>query len=177
MSILGIGLSLLGGGGVIGAIIALVPGAAEIAGKAVGGTITFLSGIPWGKIWWVFPIAAALAFGLYKDFKYRAIEKEIPALKQRAADSHAAFLAEKKSFAIEKAGLDRANGLIDDNNRRIAAASTELARETARAAVDEARNAKLARSTDARIAGVRASVNAHPPCVLPDAAKKALDDL
>jgi hypothetical protein len=171
VSILGIGLGILGVGG-IGAAIAFIPGAAAVAGKAASGALSFLSKLPP----WVFAVAAAVLFGLWCLHGKQAAEAKIPALRQAAANSHQAFLLEKRAFATEKASLDRANGLIDASNKRIDAAHIELERERVNAAADEARNAKLARSTDQQIAALTRAAGQHQkPCTLSSEAKMELN--
>lgn len=173
MSLLGLGIGLLGGGGLIGAAIAFIPGAGAVVGRIVAGALAFLSKLPP----WVFAVAAALLFALWCLHGKHVAEAKIPALKQQAANSHAAFLAEKKAFAIEKASLDEARHHIDENNRRILAAAVDLDRAKKDAAAADVRNDKLARSTDARIAALRSAATQHKvPCTLSNEARKELED-
>jgi phosphoglycolate phosphatase-like HAD superfamily hydrolase len=171
--------------GILTALIgAAVPGAglaiavAKFGAKTVFGKIGgAISSIPWAKVWWLIPIALALGFGLYRDFQYRKIERKIPALEQRAANSHTAFLLEKKAFATEKASLDAANRLLDANNKRILAEAADFDQAKRDAAAAQAKNAKLAQSTNARIAELQTAATHHTaPCTLSSAARKALED-
>jgi hypothetical protein len=83
---------------------------------------------------------------------------------------------ERTAHAITKQSLAEANTKIDDNNARINAAAGELAREQAETAANEAHNAKLAQSTDAEIAALRARASQpRKPCTLSDEAKRELE--
>lgn len=90
-----------------------------------------------------------------------------------------AFAQEKHAFETEKVSLVGALVHINANNRTIAAQATDLDRAKHDDAANRAHNAKLAQSTDAEIAAVKASA-ADPhrvPCTLPNEAKKALEGL
>ncbi|HEY1606027.1 MAG TPA: hypothetical protein VGF77_10580 [Allosphingosinicella sp.] len=120
---------------------------------------------------WLAAIGCAL-FGLIQLGEARHARKQ-------AANFESLYHGEQAAHAITKASLSQADGEIADNNRRIDAAHAELTREQAQAAAADARNAKLARSTDAQIAALQAKASDphRPACTLSDEAKKALGDL
>jgi hypothetical protein len=169
----------------LAAVGTLVPGAGiAIAIWKKFGKDEVLGGLKKGASWlFLHPMAlvaiAAVIFGLYERHGRHSAEAKIPALQQRAANSHTAFLLEKKAFATEKASLDTALGHIADNNKRILAQAADLDQAKRDDAANIARNGKLAQSTDARIARLKAiSADVHrAPCTLSDEAKKGLDGL
>jgi hypothetical protein len=176
MSILGPILALVGVGG-IGAALFFIPGAGAAVGKAAAGALAFLSKMPP----WIFAVAAAVAFGLWclhaKNAQHTKDAREISRWHMAADNSHAAFLAEKKSFAIEKTSLDQAREIIGKNNLRILAGAADLDRAKRDAAAADARNDKLAQSTDARIAALRSAATHHTaPCTLSNEAKRELEN-
>ncbi|HEX5184454.1 MAG TPA: hypothetical protein VFW19_15055 [Allosphingosinicella sp.] len=120
---------------------------------------------------WLVAIGCAL-FGLIELGEARHAKKQ-------AANYESLYRGEQAAHAVTKASLQRADGAIADNNRRIDAAHDALARAQAQAAADQTRNAKRAQATDARIAALRARA-ADPnraPCTVSDEAKQALEKL
>lgn len=176
MSILGPILGLVGVGG-IGAALVFVPGLAAAAAKLASAAVSFIVNLPWAKIWWIVPCLAFFLFGLWQLHGRHVAEAKLPACEKRAADSHQAFLLEKKAFAAEKASLDGARSQIDDTNKRILAQAADLEQAKRDAAAADARNASLAKSTDAKISALQQAALHHTaPCTLSDEARKELEN-
>lgn len=114
-------------------------------------------------------------FCLYQVHERHKAERKIPAFQAAFAKEQQAFRAERAAFATEQASLNGALARIDENNRRILAEAADLEQAKRDAAAADARNAKLARSTNAQIAGLVAAAGAHKtPCVLSGAAMREL---
>jgi hypothetical protein len=140
--------------------------------RAGGGALRAIGGIDWARIWWIVPLGAATLFALIERHE---------AGRQRKLDARdaAGWAQERKAHAVTKASLGGALAQIADNNRRVSAAAAELARETRRAAADQAQ-------ADARWRVTRSSVDAldadardprRRPCMVSAEAKKALAGL
>jgi len=121
------------------------------------------------KLWWSLPIIGLTIALLLTRSTLAHTKVDLATSRQETANERAAH-------AITKQSLAEANGKIRDNNNRIKAAADELAREKAETAASEAHNAKLAQSTDAEIAALRARANQpRKPCTLSDEAKRELE--
>jgi transcriptional regulator of met regulon len=121
------------------------------------------------KLWWSLPIIIlAIALGLTRHTLANT-KHDLGASRQETANERAAH-------AITKQSLAECNQKVVDNNARIKAAADTLAREQGEAAANEAHNAKLAQSTDAEIAALRARASQpRKPCTLSDEAKRELE--
>jgi hypothetical protein len=74
MSILGLALGAVGITG-IGAALVLIPGAMAAATRVATAAVSFIAGLPWAKIWWIVPLAAALVFGFIERGNARHWQK------------------------------------------------------------------------------------------------------
>lgn len=161
---------------IISTAVGFVNPAAGMALKVLGGIKDFLAKLPA----WVFIVAAALLFAFWcwheKNHQASKDARTISGWQHKAEDSHHAFLLEKGQFAIEKASLDQARKIINENNRRILAEAADLDRAKQDAAAADARNIKLAQSTDAEISALQSAATKHTkPCTLSDEARHELE--
>jgi hypothetical protein len=85
MSILGLALGAVGIGG-IGAALVLIPGAAAAVARVASAAVSFIVGLPWAKIWWTIPLAAAVIFGFIERGNARHWHKESDAKAGLIAD-------------------------------------------------------------------------------------------
>lgn len=162
---------------IVSTAVGLVNPAAGMALKVLGGIKNFLAKLPP----WVFVVAAALLFALWcwHEKNHQALKdaKVIAGWQHKAEDSHRAFLLEKGQFAIEARNLAAANNRIEAQNKVVRQQGILLDQMTRDAAANDARNAKLARSTDQQIAALRSAATQHKtPCTLSDAARRELED-
>jgi hypothetical protein len=162
MSILGIALPLLGGGGAITAALFFI-GPAKLLAFVMENWKPLLLG------------AVVLAGFLY----VRHLQNEAKDARQDSARWQGLFRQEKAAFAVEKVSLDGALSRITDNNRRIKVAADELAREKQEAAAADARANARYEATKGAVARLEASAarKGLPPCVVSDEARRALGDL
>jgi hypothetical protein len=162
MSILGIALPLLGGGGAIGLALFFL-GPQKVLAFIVAN-------------WKPLAIGAVLLLG----FLYvRHLQNEAKDARADSARWQGLFHQEKAAFAIEKVSLDGALVRINDNNRRIKAAADELAREKQEAAAADARANARYEATGASVKRLEqsAATKGLPPCKVSQEAAHALDGL
>ncbi len=121
---------------------------------------------------------AGLLFGAYHWAYERGVDHEVGKYQPKLEKALVAVNAGIKALSITKASLARANGEIEDNNRRIEQANQQLIHDRAQAAQNDAMNAKKAQSTNAIIDGLqKATTAARKPCTQSEQSKEALEHL
>lgn len=172
MSLLTLGLGLLIPGGIVGAVLKFGAGAVFGGlGKAVKGVAGWAAA-HWQLTLALVAIGAAVFYGLHQRQEARHQAK-------LAANFEGLYHGEQAAHAITLRSLAGAKAEIADNNRRIAAAAAELAREQAEWARDKATLEQRWHHTAATIAALEADARRTDtdPCTVSDEAKRALEDM